>query len=383
MNTNKKRILISGTRAPAALDLARHFYFAGHEVMSVESLNYPLCKTSKCITKTFFVPSPKHEPSNYRDQLLEIIKREKIDLFIPTCEEIYTIAKYKEVFSPFCEVFCDDFEKLIRLHDKWQFMECIKDHQLASPKTWKLESRDALAEFIKEDLPFDVILKPVFSRFSSDIYRLNKNDKHIPNLDISSTRPWIAQQFLCGPAYCCYAIVQKGEIHAYSSYPVNLTANGGACIYFESVQNTQMEHWVKEFVKKINFTGQIAFDFIEDIEGHCLPIECNPRATSGVHLFNTGEGLEKAFLCQLSSPLNPRPSTKKMVALAMLMFGKLKSVSSWIQFFNTHDVLFDKRDLKPFFFQFVTFFQIWRIAKKTNKSLLAASTHDIEWNGGI
>lgn len=359
---NTKNILITGTRAPSSLEIARHFHAAGHRVVSAESLKYPLCKSSRSVSRSFQVQPPRQDPEGYIEGLEKIIREEKIDLLIPTCEEIYTIAKNRENLS--CEVFCDTFEKLMELHDKWSFIEKAKSLGLAVPRTWRLESNEVL------NFPLEVVLKPVFSRFGTQVHYLNSHEK-LPSLEITKQFPWVAQERLRGPAYCTYSIVREGKIQAHAAYPVKICAGQGACIYFEAVEQKEIFTWIETFVDKIKFTGQIAFDFIQDASGTFYPIECNPRTTSGVHLFTH---LDKAMLQFNEKVEEPKKGTKKMLLLAMLGYGRMK----WAK-----DVLFDLRDPWPFFTQFATFFNIAWIARKTGKSLLEASTHDIEWNGGL
>ncbi len=387
MNTKKQRILITGTRAPCALDLARHFHAAGHEVMSAESLKYPLCRFSKSISQTFYVPPPRQNPQDYSEALIKIIRKNKIDWLIPTCEEIYTIAKYKDRLEAICKVFCDDFDKLIKLHDKWRFMEWAKALNLQVPRTWRLESAEDFNQLVQQGLFCDLILKPVFSRFASAIHRIYKENPLMPPIIISRDCPWVAQQFLDGPHFCTYSVVQEGKIQAHATYPVNMRAGQGACIYFEPIEKKPIENWIARFVEKIQFTGQIAFDFIQDATGAYYPIECNPRATSGIHLFETDQKFDQAFLQTRSQPLVPQASTKKMIGLAMLFFGlptvrNFKSLQKWIRsFYHARDVLFNWHDPGPFFYQGRTFLHIWKLARRTGKSLLEVTTHDIEWNG--
>lgn len=387
LNTKLKKILITGTRAPCALEIARHFHFSGHEVISAESLRYPLCRSSRCVKQSIFVPPPRQDQQGYIKALAQIIKNHKIDLLIPTCEEIYTIAKFQDQLKCLCDVFCDDFDKLIRLHDKWRFIEWAKDLSLKTPVTWKLESKQDLETLILSNLPFDIILKPVFSRFALEIHRIYKSNPQLPEIAISKKRPWVAQQLLEGAAFCTYSVVREGRIMAHANYPVKIRAGQGACVYFEHSDQKQIQDWVEEFVDKIKFSGQIAFDFIQDSTGIFYPIECNPRATSGVHLFEPDQCFERVFLPECHQRIIPKLSTKKMVGLAMLFFGvptlrKFHCLKKWFySFFMAKDVLFNWKDLGPFFYQFITFFNIWKIAKCTSKSLLEASTHDIEWNG--
>ena len=53
-----KRVLLTGGRAPATLDLARHLHHAGCEVFVAESVRYPICRGSNSIKELIMVPSP-------------------------------------------------------------------------------------------------------------------------------------------------------------------------------------------------------------------------------------------------------------------------------------------------------------------------------------
>lgn len=56
------------------------------------------------------------------------------------------------------------------------------------------------------------------------------------------------------------------------------------------------------------------------------PIECNPRATSGIHLFGSGDGLAEAILnperlAEAGRTVTPMPGNQAMLALPMLGCG--------------------------------------------------------------
>ena len=96
---------------------------------------------------------------------------------------------------------------------------------------------------------------------------------------------------------------------------------------FEQVQHEGTRAWVEHFVRTVRFSGQIGFDFIEDVTGQVHAIECNPRATSGIHLFHPGDGLVRALLepevlLNEDIEVTPQPGKDKaMLALPMLGSG--------------------------------------------------------------
>jgi hypothetical protein len=182
-------------------------------------------------------------------------------------------------------------------------------------------------------------------------------------------------------------VVVDGRVQAHAVYPVGYRAGNGACIYFESVSEPEVDAWVAEFVGKVRFTGQIAFDFMKDVSGKWLPIECNPRATSGIHLFDGAPDFVGAFTEIRNSSVIPPKEVKKMLGLAMVSYGMplrsgLREMVRWCRsFFSSRDILFHYGDPMPFFYQFATFASLGAIAHAKHISLMEASTYDIEWNG--
>jgi len=94
---------------------------------------------------------------------------------------------------------------------------------------------------------------------------------------------WVAQRYAGSELLCTYAVAHEGRLLAHAAYRAPQTASG-ASVCFRSDADPQAREWVELFVQRTGFSGQIAFDFIRTQDGSLLPIECNPRATSGVHL---------------------------------------------------------------------------------------------------
>ena len=380
-------ILLTSGRAPVTLELARLFSAAGYKVFVADSMKHHLCSNSRYVFKNFFVPPPRFQPADYIGALVEIIKQEKISLLIPTCEEIFYISHGLSQLTPYCQVFAEPLEKLNRLHNKWKFICRVENIGLITPQTSLIKSQRELINILNFSSHNKLVLKPVYSRFASNVHILTKPVNQIPNIEISETKAWVAQQFIAGKHYCSYSIAHDGKITAHAVYPSVFTAGKGSCIYFESINHPQILHWVQKFVEAENFTGQIAFDFIESIDGIIYPLECNPRAISAIHLFQESDKLEQAFLNSASSIIQPQVNQSAMIAMAMLIYGFPSSITSnrllrWIKIFiNTKDVIFRVSDPTPFLSIWVILWQSLQVSLKTGLSLQQVSTQDIEWDG--
>jgi predicted ATP-grasp superfamily ATP-dependent carboligase len=389
LSIERQNVLLTGGRAFATLELARHLARHGHRVVGAESMPIHLCRYSRYVAKHYRVPAPNVESGAFIDALVAIVQREKIDVLIPTCEEIFFVAQGLERLRPYCRVLCASFEQLMRLHSKWEFIQSAARYGLLVPKTHLFTSNADLQQFLQEHGEA-FVLKPVFSRFASKVVFSDAMADQIAQLPITQAYPWVAQERIDGEAFCSYSIVSNGKLLAHAVYPVRYRAGLGSCIYFAPIEHAAIDEWITRFLQHERFSGQIAFDLIVTPDGTVYPIECNPRATSGLHLFQPDQPLYRALLApgdHVEPMLQPPLTNRAMIAIAMLVYG-LPSLGSWAQMrawlcalLRARDVVFDWRDPLPFLLQPLLLWYNWKESRKRSISILEFSTYDIEWNG--
>jgi hypothetical protein len=382
-------ILLTGGRAPATLDLARSFHARGHRVFVAESLPHNLTAASNATQASFVVPPPRQQPVAFVDALAEIIRQQQIDLLIPTCEEIFYVAMGLEKLAALCTVFAEPIERLGLLHNKWSFIQTAQAAGLSVPETQIVETEaDLHAAFTRWPR---LVLKPVYSRFASRTRILPPASTDFATLGASPISPWVAQEYLAGQPLCTYSVVHAGRLTSHAAYRSLFTAGQGATIHFQHADHPASLAWVERFVEAFGFTGQIAFDFIER-DGTVRAIECNPRATSGIHLLAAAPRFPAAFLdagmdC-LFPPAQPAPIlAAPMLATAMLLYGLpaalgKRSLRHWWQTFHSgRDVIFRRDDMQPTLAQWRSILHFVGLGWRHRISALEASTRDIEWNG--
>ncbi|PMC38568.1 hypothetical protein CJ195_08900 [Bacillus sp. UMB0899] len=379
MNT-RLRVLVTGARAPVTLHVCRLLKESGAEVYVTDCTNSPLTKVSSSIKKYILTPSPKFETKNFIKALVKIIKKEEIDYLIPTCEEIFYISMYKEVISQYCIVLVDDFSKLNVLHNKYKFIILVESLGYHVPNTTLL-TENTMVNTLPEET--DLVLKKVFSRFSDSVIFLSTKSE-IPPICLNDSS-WILQERMKGEQYCSYSIAKDGKVLAQAVYKSNFTAGLGATISFEHIEKSDINQFVCHIVEHLNFTGQISFDFIVDDRNRAFPIECNPRATSGLHLFD--QEVVEALLLKSIKYLIPQKKKKEAIKLAMFLYGlqqidNMRKLGKWLKIVLTYkDITFRITDPLPYFYQFISLIKMWRESKKNAVSLLQQSTYDISWDG--
>ncbi|MVP01151.1 ATP-dependent carboxylate-amine ligase [Paenibacillus lutrae] len=397
MNTNDNggaAVLITGGRAPAALELARQLDAAGYRVYAADSVARPLIRYSASIQQFYRVPGPRFNRRQFLSRLLDIIGIHRIQVLIPTCEEIFYVAEGKaELEAGGCRVFTDDLDKLLQLHSKWAFNQLVQAMGLPAPRTLLLTSYGELSQLHDPGSLHKWVLKPVYSRFASRTLTYAGGEIP-PRLVISPEFPWVAQTFVTGLEYCTYAIAEDGELRAYTDYSVDYTAGKGASIYFRQQRHPELFEWVQAFVHELRFTGQLAFDFIIDRDGTIWPLECNPRATSGLHLFSAEDRIGDAFIAPAKGAVNlespciiPRKPAERMITAAMLLYGPGRELTPaglrrWTGcMFRGRDVIFQWRDPGPFLAQGMILLDFWKQARTAGRPVKEMTTYDMEWNG--
>jgi len=373
-------VLILGARAPACLEWARAFHAAGWYVSAGDSLRWPLTRASRAVDNYFYLPEPRHDPTGWIAALREIVESRRIDVILPICEEVFYLGAGLDSLP--CRVMTMPLPLLHELHHKYRFACMTAGWPAPAPETHLLESAESLAGFA--DASAEWVFKPVYSRFANRTL-IRPAPRALAQVRPTSVEPWVAQRFVAGREHCSYSLLVAGRLTAHACYHSRYRLGRGAGIYFEPTNPPAIRAFVERFGETTGYTGQVAFDFVETPDGRCQVIECNPRATSGVHLFDDQPAaLIAALLGEPSAEvLLPTPKLR-MGGLAMLLFAAPRHLVNrdfWRDFSAAHDIVVRSGDWPPLLSQLPALFEIIGRALGRRRGLLAAATADIEWDG--
>ncbi len=380
-----KRVLITGARAAAALDLARDFADAGWEPHMADSITSRMARWSSLPARHHSYPPPKQQGAAFRTRILELATEHDIELVVPTCEEVFHLATpvLREALGE--RLFAPDLEALRQLHDKLAFAHTAQDWGLSAPESHSIESNADLAKFAATSRQW--VFKPRFSRFG-DSTLIAPDQSKLAGIKPSHAGPWMAQKYVRGEEACFQGVAHRGKLVAFAAYSSDWRLGGGARYAFEYLPDTKSEvlrDIAERLAQRAQLHGQFACDVMLNGEGAPFLIECNPRATSGVHLM-VGKGhLARAIADGLDAPLGQ--SRSAYLAPAMLLFGLPKAVANgrlrdWRACLsNGHDAISRPQDRAPFAGALADAAGFFLKGLKRNISTNAATTHDIEWNG--
>jgi predicted ATP-grasp superfamily ATP-dependent carboligase len=377
-----KTIVVTGARAPAALHLARVFHSAGHRVILADTFRYPMSRATRMKDSYVRLPSPRQNFSDYSAAVAGLVAREAPDLVVPTCEEVFFLAAIRDRRGIGFPLFAPHFDLLARVHNKADFAQLAAGLGADPPLTLRLSRREDLS-----GLPGPVgefVFKPAWSRFGSRVL-IKPSEADVAKLRPTETDPWVAQSYLPGEEISAYAVATDGRLTAFQAYKPTYRVGHGAGVAFESVDAPAAQRFVAGLVTRLNWTGQISFDFRHDEDGELHVIECNPRATSGVHYFGPQDGLAHAFLDGATAQAS---STGSMtLPLAMLAYGlphawRHRGLARWRHDFATmQDISSWPGDRGLLWSQFRALGEIAVKAVREGRGLIEASVRDIEWDG--
>lgn len=371
--------MVTGARAPVALHWAWALRNAGRRAFLADSFRWPIGAGAGLSDGYLRHAPPRQDLNRFRRDLLDHCRRQGIGLIIPTCEEVFWLAQIAgDLADVGVQVFAPPFATLSEVHNKGAFINLCQTFWPHVPDTRRLTSPTDLTAVPD---PSTVVLKPVFSRFATRTL-IRPSAEQMAKVVPSARDPWVAQRFVPGREVCAYAIAVEGKVTALSVYHPRYRAGQGAGIYFQPVDPTPAMRFVADFAKATGWTGQVSFDLIEADSG-LHPIECNPRATSGLHLIRDAGALVAALLGgSVNVPAETRPQA---VHLAMWLYagwanrGRLADFRADLA--RADEALIWGTSRVTLGAQLRALAEIAGLALRRGQGLQQASTYDIEWNG--
>ncbi|MCS5721315.1 GNAT family N-acetyltransferase [Herbiconiux sp. CPCC 203407] len=396
-------VLLTGSRAPVTLDLARRFHDAGHFVVVADS-QPALTSASASVGAAYRVPPARFAPWEFARAVAGIAERHAVGLIVPTCEEVFHLAAVRDtgtVPGLRGRVFAPPLPVLRRLHDKALFASLLAELGIPHPGTTVVDSGIGwrrLARGRRERPGTAVVVKPAYSRFGA-LTRRVREGAPLPDVPAPTPEhPWLVQEHLDGTEFCVHAIAVGGTLTAFSAYRPVWRAGTGAGVAFERLDAHDTsatlsgavraaERYAEQLAGHLAITGQFGLDLIATGSGDPHVLECNPRATSGLHLFTAADDLPSAFVPADPSrnPTHPSsPSARLGIPHALYGPAGIRSgtdLRRHLRQLRFPDVLRPRRDRLPIGTLLRSLAVQAAAARASGVSLLAASTHDIEWNG--
>lgn len=370
------RILVTGGRAPSTLDLVRDLRATGWDVLVGECRAWTVSAASKGVREVR-LPPPQVDLEEFLGVLTDVCVREEVDVLQPTCEEVLSIAKGADRLPARTRLRASGFDRLESWHHKGRFIEACASAGLAVPRTQ--EARPGMR------IDSRCIAKPVWSRSGARTRRVEAGSV------FPDETGWILQEELVGREVCTTTVCRAGEVVAHAAYRPVLRRGYGPSWGFVSVDPESSLDWVRRLVAHQGCDGLVGFDLMDTDRG-LIPMECNPRGTSGLH-FLRGTGWTDPYLGDGALPRIPilAPAGRRVALAAAAPFlvppdlvRSPRRVFRTLGFLlRSRDPVFDRKDPWPTLHQIPSAVSFFALSRQLGISAEAAVSWDLEWDPSV
>jgi dienelactone hydrolase len=386
-----KTALITLGRLPKALDIARALHATGWRVIVAEPYARHLTGASRTVSRSFRVTAPTLDPDQYLRDLQQIIDEESVGLVVPVSEETMHVAALHETLNPSgVRLFTMPSDQVRTLYDKFGFIQYSELLGLPVPKTIALPATaESAGDTYEAGLVAglgtgSVVVKP---RLSCGGRGVRIFQSLAQALEQSTGPGLIAQAWVEGAVYSTCSVVDAGRCLGTVVYRA-AQLSGSVAVAFDRVDHPAIEGWVQAFAKAAQWSGFLSFDFIVDASNQPSAIECNPRATSGIHFFVQAD-LGAAMTDPSSvEKLRHRPESRLQQFWACLTEVQKKPFGLLLfrglaQLFSTPDVSWRWNDPWPLLGMPYTAWPIIAAANRAGVSFGEVATSDLDWRGSV
>lgn len=376
----KMNVLVTCGRFYPSIALVRALHAAGARVDVADPYKLAPALHSHAVDQLHVVASPAKETLRFVEEVAQIVRERAIDLVVPSFEEGYYLARYRDLIP--APVFVPDFATIARLHDKAHFQEVCRELGLRAPRTVTVTSQSALRGAIAEF--DDFVARPAFSR-AGETYLTNHGPRAgettVDQCQPTESNPWLVQEYVEGKDACSFSVVRDGEVVVHCSYEPSVAAVGGFAVEFTAIDDFGSLEVASKVAEHFGYTGFVGFDYRRSPKGLVM-IECNPRLTAGSFL--TPEDWVGTGVLDTPEPVRIAPSGKKRQYDAYILVGNaphLKPAQMLHQLLTTPDAIMSASDVLPVLYCFINRRHFSHMAKQEHVDLIAAFTGDVIWDG--
>lgn len=310
-------ILMSASASPCSRDSRQSMSLLegrNIRIIGVDMANDPSARY--LVDKFYQVPPATDE--RYVDILLDICKKEKVDIFFPTISaEIEKVAKRKDEFGAIGTILSiSNLDSVKIANNKLETYKHLEKHGIPVPKYYSVKT---VEDFIEGCRYMGYPEKPVCIKIVD-----GSGSRGVRIIDSTKSRYDIFVNEKPNSFYISYddmltMLKETPKLHDMllveymngPEYTVDALAENGKTLYIGGRENTSsvmsiaMESIVKydemaykiakDVIKSLNMDGNVGFDFMRNDNGEPVLMDINPRLTATVCLFDAA-GLHLQYL---------------------------------------------------------------------------------------
>lgn len=286
-----------------------------------------------------YYPVPRGDDPGYAEALLDICKRERVDVLIPVMSvELAALAENKARFLAVgTKVAVSDPAPLAIANNKLSLLRYLKCHGFPCGRFREAGSVEALAQAARElGYPEEKVCVKAAQGSGSRGFRVL--DAHSSRLEAflrekptacattleelsavlrqAKTMPeLLVMEYLPGAEYTVDLLADKGEV-VYNCCRRSTNMDNSIMLDGVVVDNMAVLALCAAVTEVLGLDGNIGFDLRERANGTPVILECNPRITAGIPLF-AAAGVNLPYLGVKKQLGEPLPRLRPKIGLKM------------------------------------------------------------------
>lgn len=266
-----------------------------------------------------YYPVPRGDDPTYVDVLLDICKKEKVDVVLPIMSvELEALSKKKESFEAVgTRVSVSPIAPLEIANDKLKLLGFMKENGMPCAEFRAVKTIPELVSAVAE-LGYPekkVCVKATNGSGSRGFRILNSGvsrydgffhdkpssselsiDEFISILSERETFPELmVMEYLAGDEYTVDALAEEGKVLCCCCRK-SLRMENSIMLDSLVVSRPDIEAMCTQVIENLGLDGNIGFDIRERRDGEAFIMECNPRITAGIPVFYYA-GVNLPYLC--------------------------------------------------------------------------------------
>ncbi len=275
----------------SAYTVVRSLAARGVEVHVGDSSAFAMLRFSRFAKSFTRLPDFFAEPEAYVEALGAAIERTGARVLMPCFEDVELVIRHRDRLPADVRVAVPAFDDWAVAEDKLDYVERVGAAGCPVPKTYRIESREALRD-VAATLPFPIVVKVRMGNGARGVEIVERRDDLearffalVEEFELPVHRWPILQEQLRGRKFKLDGVFREGESVATSVFEI-LRCKGankfGTSTFRVTVDEPQLTQHAIQALQALNWHGMFNTDWICDEHGTAHLIDINGRLSGAV-----------------------------------------------------------------------------------------------------
>lgn len=248
----------------------------GHEIIICDPNPLCICRFTCFKIKYYRCPSINYDIEAYIKRIIEIIRKENIDILFPVHEQALLFSKNLKNLSELVKIELPEFKNYIQLFGKINFIKLLDRLDIPHPGTIFCKNHSE----IKDRIFYPCFLKTDFGTASSGVWKINNKEELNKTIDgiKEDGNEYLLQEPAGGKFEAAYSLFYKGTLISFHSCQRIKEGARGSSSCKIGVERPLVQKHFSQIGKELMWHGPLTIDyFYNESTGIPLYIDASPR----------------------------------------------------------------------------------------------------------